>query len=605
MPTIRSLKTTITALQHHDSYRENSPNCRPTRAHINDRASLVSKSQHNRDASTTLLQSMSITRHISVLALSLVILPSCQTDDEPSSHETDTPADSDSSNDAGTKPQGNSDGGTKPNGDTSDDTEADEQAGSDGGATDPDEGNTSDSDTSDTEDDSDTGEDTNDAPNADADAGAGENTDDPPEESEELETTSFFMPTVEPDNTVSPRIRIDENGGVHSVYAAYAGGGAYYSYCAGECENRDNFDVVYFPTDGTVANAMLALTADGKPRVLLSGFTDATYATCDEDCTDIDNWTSGVILEHGGDQEITGDAMALDPDGNPHFMSHSYRAFAGIGQKDPFTYHATCSSGTCTQASDWTVSQIGTQIWEEGRMQFDANGALHLAFVAVLMEDKSITNRIAAYSRCDGDCGNPDAWPATGLANAYVDDLEAISLHSSISMDLTRDGLPRVVMLGKADDGTKQLIYFECDENCTSDGFHGMVLSTYEYINDGMALELDANDHPRFVHTLNYNIFLAACDDLPCNGEESEWSLHAVETSGDIPVDDIILYPNCSVAAWFLHTPAMALDNEGNPFVGYQARDISGGVHNADPTKPDCVAGTDMTLTRMTQMVWE
>jgi hypothetical protein len=47
------------------------------------------------------------------------------------------------------------------------------------------------------------------------------------------------------------------------------------------------------------------------------------------------------------------------------------------------------------------------------------------------------------------------------------------------------------------------------------------------------------------------------------------------------------------------------LDSDGNPIVGYQARDISGGVHNADPTKPDCVAGTDMTLTRMTRMVWE
>lgn len=550
---------------------------------------------------------MSITRKISVLALSLVTLPSCQVDDEPSSHEDDTPTDATDRPGHDASPDGGqTDGGTTPNSNTEDETDTDEPQGPDAGAgdtEDPDEGDTSDDDTTDVESD-DTG-DQDPAPSAEDDAGAGDDPAEPSEGSDDLETTSFFMPTVEPDNTVSPRIRIDANGGVHSVYAAYAGGGAYYSYCAGQCQDADNFDVVYFPTEGTVANAMLALTPEGKPRVLLSGFTDATYATCDEDCTDVDNWSSGVILEHDGDQEITGEAMALDPEGNPHFISHSYRAFAGIGQKDPFTYHATCSAGTCTQAADWTVTQIGTQIWEESRMQFDANGALHLAFVAVLMEDKSITDRIAAYSRCDGDCGNPDAWPATGLARAYVDDLEAISLHSSIGMDLTHDGLPRVVMLGKADDGTKQLIYFECDENCTTDGFHGMVLSTYQNINDGLALSLDAEDRPRFVHTLNYNIYLAACDDLPCNGEESEWSLHAVETSGSIPVDDIILYPNCSVAAWFLHTPAMALDGEGNPFVGYQARDISGGVHNADPTKPDCVAGTDMTLTRMTEMVWD
>lgn len=432
----------------------------------------------------------------------------------------------------------------------------------------------------------------------------GDETTPPPDPS--VTTSSFFLPTVEPDNTVAPRIRVDKQGGVHAVYAGYAGGGAYYAYCASACDDRDNFDVVYFPTDGTVANAMLALSQDNQPRILLSAYMDATYATCDADCTNEENWETGIVLEHDSKQEITGEALALDKDGHPHFLAHTYRAYLGIGQEDPFTYHAACYSGSCTNASDWTISQIADQIWEESRLQYDASGTAHLAFVAVVMEEKSVKDRITAYATCSVECSTSEDWPAVGLVHTYVDDLEAISLSSSVAMDLTSEGEPRLLTLAKSEEGTKQLIYFECDEDCTSDtGFTGSVLSTHEDINVGLDLSLDARDRPRFVHTLNYNIFLAYCDDLPCNAQDAVWNLEAVETSSSIPVDDIILYPNCSVAAWFLHTPSMALDASGNPIVGYQARDISGGVHNADPTKPDCVAGTDMTLTRMTYMAWD
>ena len=56
------------------------------------------------------------------------------------------------------------------------------------------------------------------------------------------------------------------------------------------------------------------------------------------------------------------------------------------------------------------------------------------------------------------------------------------------------------------------------------------------------------------------------------------------------------------VATWTLHSPSIALDAHGEPRVGYQARDISGGLDNPDPTKPDCEAGTDMTWSRLALM---
>jgi hypothetical protein len=78
--------------------------------------------------------------------------------------------------------------------------------------------------------------------------------------------------------------------------------------------------------------------------------------------------------------------------------------------------------------------------------------------------------------------------------------------------------------------------------------------------------------------------------------------LTKVELSGDIPPDEIFLWENCTIGAWFLHSPSLALTKDGKPRVGYQARDISGGVTQPDPTKPRCTAGTDMTWSRLSLM---
>ena len=63
--------------------------------------------------------------------------------------------------------------------------------------------------------------------------------------------------------------------------------------------------------------------------------------------------------------------------------------------------------------------------------------------------------------------------------------------------------------------------------------------------------------------------------------------------------DRIFLEWNCTIGAWFLHSPSIALTSDGKPRVGYQSRDVSGGVSRPDPTKPRCVAGTDMTFSRL------
>ena len=37
-------------------------------------------------------------------------------------------------------------------------------------------------------------------------------------------------------------------------------------------------------------------------------------------------------------------ALALDPNGHPRFLMHTYRAYLGIGQKPPKTFYAACDA---------------------------------------------------------------------------------------------------------------------------------------------------------------------------------------------------------------------------------------------------------------------
>jgi hypothetical protein len=144
------------------------------------------------------------------------------------------------------------------------------------------------------------------------------------------------------------------------------------------------------------------------------------------------------------------------------------------------------------------------------------------------------------------------------------------------------------------------MVYFECNENCISgDTWQAIAVSDHEELSSGFDLALDQNDHPRVAFALSYNIGVTYCDQDSCAGEGAKWDLTVVEKGSDMPPDTIFLEPNCTVGAWFLHDPSIALTPAGQPRIGYQARDISGGWSNPDPTMPDCTAGTDMTWARM------
>jgi hypothetical protein len=412
----------------------------------------------------------------------------------------------------------------------------------------------------------------------------------------------FFLPTGDPDNTSAPTVEIDAQGGLHSVYPAYAGGDAYYAYCAPGCDSDEDVKVVRFQTEGTVHNAMIAFDRAGKPQLLLATYQKVHYATCSGDCTRATSWTQSVIVDHHGDNQVTGEAFALDRDGRPRFIMHVYKAYLGIGQKPQKAFFVKCDAD-CAEAASWTTHKIADQIWRSSTLKYDADGVAHL--VTTIQKDAgeySTGTATAAYVSCARDCEDEANWNGIFLMPVFESDFEAVTVTPSLSMALTRSGAPRVIILGYQD-GKRNLAYFSCDRDCAADHWTASIISDHPELGVGLDMVLDEHDRPRFVHTLDYNIALAYCNEDDCAAPDAEWGLDKVEYGGEMDPDTIFLWPNCTVGAWFLHSPSIALTPAGKAIVGYQARDISGGWSNPDPNHtPDCVAGTDMTWSRVTVM---
>lgn len=410
--------------------------------------------------------------------------------------------------------------------------------------------------------------------------------------------TPFFLPTVDPDNTSAPTIELDADGGIHAVYPAYAGGGAYYAYCPASCAGPDQVSVVALPTDGTTANAMLALDAEGQPRVLLSAYQYLYYAAPQGDFRDPAAWKIAQVLDHESDREVTGEAFALDANGRPTFLMHTYIAYLGIGQKTPETHFVTCD-GDCFDPAGWGQHKVADQIWEATQLKYDAKGVAHVATVAHVVDEQGSTTKMGAYLACSADCTNEASWVGTGLLPAFENELEAVSVKPAIALALTSDDRPRVAMLA-AGEVSRQLVYFACEQGCTAgDAWAGSILNDSEVLGAGIDMALDGAGHPRIAYTFDYNIGVGHCEADDCTAPDAGWDLAKVEMGSEMDPDEIFLYPNCNVGAWFLHSPSIALDAQGRARVGYQARDISGGWSNPDPSQPDCVAGTDMTWSRL------
>lgn len=405
----------------------------------------------------------------------------------------------------------------------------------------------------------------------------------------------FFLPTPNSTNTVAPRVLVDKNGSVHAAYPAYAGGRAFYAYCRSDCARPASFQVVELDVGDSIANVALALTSEGKPRLVLSEFDKVYYATCDAQCGTRGAWSVTPVFDHDNSMEVTGQALALDSSGRPRFLMHTYVALLGIGQKEPKTMLASCDAN-CNTSENWRFDVVSQDIWQYPDMRVDAQGRTHVAAAQVVFQDNVPTDKLATHFLCDANCSAASAWQSVPLAILFEDTV----VKPSLSLSLTPAGGARVALVIEDNDAStpdgRYLAYAECDGDCELEDWRAVLISQNRAIRSGVSLALDGGK-PRVAFTLDYNIGIYQCD---ANCTDSDWQLTEVEFARNLPADDIFLFPGCSAGAWFLDSPSLTIAADHSLRVGYRAYDVSGATQPPlDPTKPRCKTGLDFTWARL------
>src|SRR5690606_33664673 len=119
------------------------------------------------------------------------------------------------------------------------------------------------------------------------------------------------------------------------------------------------------------------LDPQGRPHILVRGFESIGYAHCDGDCRTGAGWKYGILtsFEIGSDQEldITGDALAVGPDGRSHFLAHKPTQL--LNQLHS-TWYYTCAAA-CHLTGNWTGALIEPeQNYTYSDLEVKADGTL-------------------------------------------------------------------------------------------------------------------------------------------------------------------------------------------------------------------------------------
>ncbi|PJI53365.1 hypothetical protein CTI14_29605 [Methylobacterium radiotolerans] len=171
-----------------------------------------------------------------------------------------------------------------------------------------------------------------------------------------------------------------------------------------------------------------------------------------------------------------------------------------------------------------------------------------------------------------------------------------------MAMELTSTGAPRIAMIGTyRNDEKGYLRYLSCDQDCVGEkadkSWSAVTLADNEYLYPGLDLALEGGSRG-WCFRRHGNVYMGVCD-TGCAQDANRWTPKVVEKGDDLLADKVIPYPNCTLAAWFLYDPSIAVRAGGKVAVSYSASDDSGGFSTPDTTKPECKAGTDMIFARL------
>src|SRR5690625_5107315 len=133
----------------------------------------------------------------------------------------------------------------------------------------------------------------------------------------------LFLPVQEVDNLGKSRLQSDAAGGIHIVAPSIVGNGFTYMYCPPGCSDEQQLQELRFETDSNGPEVALALDPAGRPHVVIGDYFSLSYAYCSGDCSSAAGWQRGLLTSwEQPDWQISGDSLAIGPDGQAHFLLH-------------------------------------------------------------------------------------------------------------------------------------------------------------------------------------------------------------------------------------------------------------------------------------------
>ncbi len=418
--------------------------------------------------------------------------------------------------------------------------------------------------------------------------GGGQPTPTPPMPTPEppIDTGTFL--TRDP-QTVSADVAVDAAGGIHVAYAGYVGYGSlspgYYGYCAGgaDCADPANWKLVTFGAgEDYIVKAELVLTAAGQPRLLLYNEENGrtyTYAACDTGCTDPNNWSTADVAEVQWHVDLdtfeySYHTFALDPQGRPRFIYEDHYGSIHNG-----LYYVTCDA-ECTDARNWSEWNISLGPDYDGDrvqspdLKFTAQGQPRI-LAQLYTVDENYPEGVY-YITCDTDCDQRESWQHTRI-------LDRGNGHASWTLALDANDRPRVAFYQaelEAGNGN-MLSYAWCDTGCdTTDGWAHSPIGLAQGDGQDPAIVLDEQGRPRIAYTRDTlgGIGYLWCDSQ-CESGAAQWQNTLVEPIDALDEEYPIPPPfDCTLATWSGIRPALALDPNGNPRIGYEGEHLHGGA---------------------------
>lgn len=255
---------------------------------------------------------------------------------------------------------------------------------------------------------------------------------------------------------------IGSDGSYHAVYNSQYDY-LYYAYCAGECDDRANWQSTYIPSTnlGSTRAAQIEVDAQNRPRIAFNeGVGSAYYAQCDTNCLLPTSWNTLQVFSENIDPYVRNRNtrwFALDQLGRPRMIVAS-STYNFPGPYPNYAKYLFCDAN-CTTLANWQTTTIMTimldtrfdSVYHSESLIFTSSGQPRVAYV--------VYDQLY-YLACDTNCGTAANWHSVALGaqdGGYFEENDAL--------DVAVDRQNRVRMVRREESGLK---YMTCNADCTT-----------------------------------------------------------------------------------------------------------------------------------------